>query len=158
MSDALNNFERVARLVGNLGTALGASEPCDIHPFDERNIHPDIAVVSLKLFNDGHFSQATFEAFKLLDIKVKTLSKINDSGFKLMMSALSETNPKVRLTQLSNQSEIDEQVGYKHIFAGVMSAIRNPRGHDINIDPIDRCLDHLSLASVLIRRLEDHVP
>jgi len=157
MSDALDAFECIVRAAGTLGSSQ--SEMHDqSHPFDERNIHPAITAVSLKLFDDGHYSQATFEAFKYLDIQVRKLSKINESGFKLMMAALSETNPRIRLTPLSNQSEIDEQVGYKHIFAGAMSAIRNPRGHDINIDPIDRGLDHLSFASVLLRRLEGHLP
>ncbi|WP_232301527.1 TIGR02391 family protein [Altererythrobacter epoxidivorans] len=114
--------------------------------------------MSLKLFNNGHYSQATFEAFKFLDIQVKKLSGINESGQKLMMAAFTDSNPKIRLTPLSTQSEIDEQLGYRFIFAGSMSAIRNPRGHDITMDPIDRCLDHLSFASVLLRRLEDRQP
>lgn len=160
MSDPFASFEKIARIAGDLGTEPG-EEPkpqTQTHPFDERNIHPAISAVSVKLFDDGHYSQATFEAFKYLDIQVKKLSNINDSGFKLMMAALSEISPKIKLTPLVTQSEIDEQMGYKHVFAGAMSAIRNPRGHDINIDPIDRCLDHLSFASVLLRRLEDHLP
>ena len=43
----------------------------------------DIATVSLKLFDDGHYSQATFEAFKLLDKKVQDVSGIHESGHKL---------------------------------------------------------------------------
>ncbi|MFZ7093708.1 TIGR02391 family protein [Primorskyibacter sp. 2E233] len=117
-------------------------------------MNPDPTEVALKLFDDGHYAQSTFEAFKYLDNKVKKLSKIKDSGYKLMMAAFAENSPKIKLTALSTASEVDEQMGYKFIFAGAMSAIRNPRGHDILIDPIDRCLDHLSFASVLLRRLE----
>jgi uncharacterized protein (TIGR02391 family) len=160
MNDPLAAFERIARIAGDLGTEPG-DEPkpqTQTHPFDERNIHPAIGAVSVKLFDDGHYSQATFEAFKFLDLEVQKLSAINESGFKLMMAALNEANPKIKLTPLSNQSEVDEQMGYRFVFAGAMSAIRNPRGHEINIDPIDRCLDHLSLASVLHRRLEEHQP
>ncbi|MCB2085245.1 MAG: TIGR02391 family protein [Sphingomonadaceae bacterium] len=157
MSEQFGLFERIARMSGEL--AYGADEQCDSsHPFDERNIHPDISKVSVKLFNNGHYSQATFEAFKFLDLQVKKISGIKDSGYKLMMAAFAESNPKIRLTTLSNQSEIDEQVGFKFIFAGAMSAIRNPRGHDITTDPIDRCLNHLSVASVLLRRLEERKP
>lgn len=157
MSDLLTSFERIVRTASGatVGTVEGEGEA---HPFDERNIHPEIGSVSQKLFDNGHYSQSTFEAFKYLDNKVKKLSKINESGYKLMMAAFSETNPKIKLTALSSSSEIDEQMGYKHIFAGAMSAIRNPRGHDITSDPIDRCLDHLSFASVLLRRLEEVVP
>ncbi len=159
MNDLLATFEKIVRSAGGLAPEVG-EEPktqTQTHPFDERNIHPSISTVSLKLFDDGHYSQATFEAFKLLDVEVQKLSTISDSGFSLMMAALSETNPKIKLTPLIKPSEIDEQKGYRFIFAGAMSAIRNPRGHDINIDPIDRCLDHLSFASVLLRRLDEHI-
>jgi uncharacterized protein (TIGR02391 family) len=157
MSRRLDAFENIARISGSLSNdsdGAGATS----HPFDERNIHPDINAVSIKLFDDGHYSQATFEAFKYIDLKVKSLSKVNDSGYKLMMAAFNEANPKIKLTALATSSEIDEQMGYKFMFAGAMSAIRNPRGHEINVDPIGRCLDHLSLASVLLRRLEDIAP
>ncbi|MCG2841821.1 TIGR02391 family protein [Sandaracinobacter sp. RS1-74] len=157
MSNPLAVFERIARTASEL--SYGAEEETEqSHPFDERNIHPELSKVALKLFNNGHYSQATFEAFKYLDNIVKKLSGINESGVKLMMAAFAEANPKIRLTALSTQSEIDEQSGFKFIFAGSMSAIRNPRGHDITTDPIDRCLDHLSFASVLLRRLEDRQP
>ncbi|WP_082979906.1 TIGR02391 family protein [Labrys sp. WJW] len=157
MNNSLSVFEKIVRRARELSVVTDILQ-VNTHPFDERNIHPEISKVSLKLFDDGHFSQATFEAFKLVDIYVKKLSGINDSGYKLMMAAFSDSNPKIKLTQLITQSDIDEQAGYKFIFAGSMSAIRNPRGHDINIDPIDRCLDHLSLASTLLRRLEERVP
>ncbi|HEY8361187.1 MAG TPA: TIGR02391 family protein [Ramlibacter sp.] len=159
MTEKLALFERVVRTVKNVGqprvTEAEAAAAPQVHPFDERNVHPEVARVSRKLFDDGHFSQATFEAFKFLDNEVHYLSGVNESGVKLMMAAFAEANPKIKLTDLVTQSEIDEQSGYKFIFAGVMSAIRNPRGHDINTDPIGRCLDHLSLASVLYRRVEE---
>ncbi|MBY5555163.1 TIGR02391 family protein [Rhizobium leguminosarum] len=154
MTKAFAQFEKIARSSKHIGDR-SASEFRSIHPFDERNIHPEIVRVSLKLFDNGHYSQATFEAFKYLDVTVKSLSKINDSGQNLMMSAFSDKNTKIKLTNMSDQSELDEQNGYRFIFAGSMSAIRNPRGHEINVDPIDRCLDHLSMASVLLRRLEE---
>jgi uncharacterized protein (TIGR02391 family) len=156
MNRALAAFEKIARLSGAIGNAPEETGSTS-HPFEERNIHVDISAVSIKLFDDGHYSQATFEAFKFIDLKVKCISRINESGYKLMMAAFAETSPKIKLTNLGTQSEIDEQIGYKFIFAGAMSAIRNPRGHEINIDPIGRCLDHLSFASVLLRRLEDAI-
>ncbi len=154
MSDPLSSFERFVRNAKHVGPPI-SPEACQVHPFDERNIHPDIATVSLKLFDDGHYSQATFEAFKLLDNKVKDVSGIQDSGYKLMMAAFNEGNPKIKLNDLLTTSDKDEQMGFRHVFAGSMSAIRNPRGHDIRTDPIDLCLDHLSFASVLLRTFEN---
>lgn len=161
MTDALNGFERLVRLADELSVKQPEGDQAAVqeqsHPFDERNIHPGISSVSLKLFDDGHFAQATFEAFKYLDNEVKKISNSSESGYKLMMTAFAVDKPKIKLTALSTPSEVDEQMGYKFIFAGAMSAIRNPRGHDNLVDPIDLCLDHLSFASVLLRRLENTV-
>jgi uncharacterized protein (TIGR02391 family) len=155
MSDPLSVFERFARNAKNFGMRSVSETEARVHPFDERNIHPEISAVSLKLFDNGHYSQATFEAFKLLDQKVKAISGVSDTGFNLMMAAFNEKSPKIKLTNLSTMSEIDEQLGFRFVFAGSMSAIRNPRGHDIIADPIDLCLDHLSVASVLLRTFDN---
>lgn len=157
MSGAFSVFENIVRRAKNVG-ASGPAELNEAHPFDQRNIHPEIASIALRLFDDGHYSQATFEAFKLLDQKVKVASGIDESGYKLMMSAFNEAKPKIALNGLATTSEKDEQLGFKHVFAGAMSAIRNPRGHEILADPIDLCLDHLSFASVLLRRFDSRVP
>lgn len=154
MFKGLDRFEKIARSARNIGApTVQPTRPS--HPFDERNIHPEISEVSRALFDDGHFSQATFEAFKQLDAVVKSISGVNDSGHRLMMNAFGEKNTKIKLTEMVTQSQLDEQSGFQFIFAGSMSAIRNPRGHEIIQDSIDRCLDHLSIASVLLRRLED---
>jgi len=126
-----------------------------LHPFDIRSIHPKLPKDVKKLFDNGHFAQATFEAFKFIDKEVQRHSKLSETGQKLMMQAFSEKTPVIKLTNMSNDSEIDEQKGYQFLFAGSVLAIRNPRGHEYGIkDDIDSCLDHLSLASILIRKLE----
>ena len=72
-----------------------------------------------------------------------------------MMQAFAGTPPSVVLNANTTTSEQDEQRGFQFIFAGAMLAIRNPRGHEYSIDDSpDQCLDHLSLASLLLRRLE----
>ena len=125
------------------------------HPFDLRNVHPELPKKVQLLFDDGHYAEATFEAFKYVDKIVQKLSLSKDTGVKLMMSAFSEDNPKLRLNDLLTSTDIDEQKGYRFLFSGAVMAIRNPRGHevDVNDDP-DTCLDHLALASLLLRRLE----
>ncbi|HEX5618042.1 MAG TPA: TIGR02391 family protein, partial [Solirubrobacteraceae bacterium] len=61
----------------------------------------------------------------------------------------------VRLNRLVTESEVDEQRGYKSIFAGASSGIRNPRGHEVDVgDTPDEALDYLALASLLLRKLD----
>jgi len=154
---SLAAFEAIVRAAKNVGQPLQRAVELSTHPFDERNIHPDISKVSLTLFDNGHYSHATFEAFKLIDNRVKKISGIKDTGFNLMMAAFDPKTPRIQLNALQSMSDTDEQLGFRHVFAGAMSGIRNPRGHDNEIDrpdTIDLCLDHLSVASVLLRTLE----
>lgn len=107
------------------------------------------------MFDDGYYAQATFEAFKYLDRQVARIAKSSLTGRKLMMAAFSDQSPAIQLTTLTSDSDKDEQEGYRFIFAGSIMAVRNPRGHEYKIrDSIDDCLDHLSLASLLLRRIE----
>ena len=121
MNDVFSLFERFVRNAKHVGLR-NSLESHEAHPFDERNIHPDISAVALNLFDDGHYSQATFEAFKLIDNKVREVSGIQESGYKLMMTAFNESNPKVKLNQLLTASDKDEQIGFRNIFAGLACA------------------------------------
>ena len=109
-----------------------------------------------QLFDDGYYAEATFAAWKFLDKVVQRHAGLrSESGYKLMMAAFDDAKPLIKLTPLSNVSEIDEQKGYRFVFAGSVSAIRNPRGHEVALpDDLDTCLDHLSFVSMLIRRME----
>lgn len=154
MADLLETFERITRSIGRLGYTeepRGSTE----HPFETRNIHPALPIIVKKLFDDGHYSQATFEAFKFVDKEVARLAAQSESGFKLMMAAFSDTSPLLKLNPCGTASEKDEQKGFQFLFAGSMMAIRNPRGHEYAVqDSPDECLDHIALASLLLRRLQ----
>jgi len=155
MTDKLHLFRTIVNRVSDFNEINSSETSDDSHPFDSRNVHPEISKVSLSLFDNGHFSQATFEAYKLLDKRVASLSGSSNSGVKLMMEAFNENAPLIKLNALLTTSEKDEQQGFKFIFAGSTFAIRNPRGHEVHLrDALDLCLDHLSLASLLMRVLD----
>lgn len=164
MSGSLDRFERVVRSVGTElaelppAPAEGPESPDrdEPHPFETRNIHPDLPKKVRELFDDGHCDHAVFEAFKFIEKEVKRLSGIRGkTGYALMMDAFNETNAKVKLNGLTTDSELDEQRGYKSIFAGASAGIRNPRGHEVDMaDTPDEALDYLALASLLLRRLD----
>jgi uncharacterized protein (TIGR02391 family) len=155
MSELLPRFERLVRRAGQFTEAR--TDPAGgLHPFDERNIHPKLPNIVKRLFDNGHYSQATFEAYKYVDKEIQRFSSLSVSGFRLMMQAFAVETPLVKLTSLSTESEKDEQKGFQFLFAGTVLAIRNPRGHEYALsDSPDKCLDHLSLASLLLRRLEE---
>ncbi|HKN76402.1 MAG TPA: TIGR02391 family protein [Candidatus Acidoferrum sp.] len=159
MPRSLDRFEAIVRAVARLprpAPAVPVAPPPapPLHPFDNRNIHPDLQTKVRKLFDDGYYPEATIHAFKHLESKVHRHSGIaSQTGQALMMAAFDGT--KIKLNGLVTLSETDEQEGYRFIFAGGTRGIRNPRGHDPNIvDDPDICLDHLSFVSMLLRRLE----
>lgn len=160
MDKLFDHLKRVAISSASLNTITDAKIEAGLHPFDQRNIHPDLTRVSMQLFDDGHFSQATFESFKLLDKEVGKIANSSESGFNLMMNAFKDKNPPIALTALSNVSEKDIQKGFCFLFAGSVMAIRNPAGHEVgNLESMDDCLDRLSFASLLLRRLRNrHKP
>ena len=154
VNEQLNRFERIARQAYRF-TQIEAQDLGIQHPFEQRDIHDSLPQIVRTLFDNGHYSQATFEAFKYLDKLIQKIAISTESGFKLMMQAFAGTPPTVVLNANTTTSEQDEQKGFQFIFAGAMLAIRNPRGHEYSInDSPDQCLDHLSLASLLLRRLE----
>ena len=161
MSSPLDRFERIARSVDAGDTSpppfiVVPVERDEPHPFETRNIHPDLPAKVRRLFDDGHGDLAVFDAFKFIDIEVKRISGLKGkTGYALMMEAFNENNPRIKLNALATDSEIDEQRGYKSIFAGAAAGIRNPRGHEVDIrDTPDEALDYLALASLLLRRLD----
>ena len=154
MESKLRRFEQIARRAFLFTSAKPEAERA-LHPFDERNIHQLLPSKVKELFDDGHYAESTFHAFKFIDKEIQRLASSTESGSKLMMAALNDVSPLVRLSPCRTTSEKNEQKGYQFIFAGSALAIRNPRGHEYDVhDSPDACLDHLSLASLLLRRLE----
>ena len=154
MASNLEVFELIVRSARTF-TERGAVAESDLHAFDRRNVHQSLPKKVRRLFDDGHYAEATFEAFKYVDKKVQGFARSSQSGLKLMMAAFNEDNPLIALTPCHNTSEKDEQQGFKFLFSGSILAMRNPRGHECDlVDDIDTCLDHLALASLLLRRLE----
>lgn len=149
------HFENVVRRAHRFSASRQGSSSF-AHPFEERGISVLLPAIVKDLFDNGHCAQATFEAYKFVDKEMQRHAKSNKSGFKLMMEVLGGTNPAVRLSPLVSVSQQDEQKGFQFMFAGAMLAIRNPRGHEHSVaDDPDDCLDHLSLASLLLRRLAE---
>lgn len=153
MADALAELERMARIshrFTNLDQNHGAE-----HPFVARDVHEALPRKVRRLFDDGYYAEATYEALKYLDSEMRRLSGISKTGVPLMMEALKENQPAIKLTPMGTLSEKDEQEGYRFLFAGSMLAIRNPRGHEHTMDDeLETCLNHLGLATTLLRRLE----
>lgn len=156
MATALELFEQIVRRtpapeIADEVTGGGLTA----HPFELRNVHSGFPPKVRKLFDNGHGAEATFLAFKYVEKVVQKHANVAEIGEKLMMTVFNPDGPVLKLNSLTNLSEKDEQRGYRFVFAGAVVAIRNPGGHEVELsDDPDVCLDHLTFASLLLRRLE----
>ncbi len=152
-STSFAQFESIVRRAHESTDASPSQS--SVHPFEMRNVHPDFPSDVRALFDNGHYVQAAFESFKFVDEEVQRISGETDYGTALMHKVFGGQSPKLRLNPGATQSEQSEQEGYQFLFAGGMLGIRNPRGHVSGMrDDLDLCLDHLALASMLLRKLE----
>jgi len=131
----------------------------EIGLFKKLQLHPEIKRVSEPLFKDGHYAQAIFEAFKAVNNAVKKKSGLSDKDGQALMAYVFSGNPPVlALNSLQTQSEEDEQEGFKFLFMGAMTGIRNPKAHE-NIMQTDqyRTLHYLAFASLLFARVDETI-
>ena len=124
--------------------------------FDEAVTSGAIRKASRALFGDGHYARAVEEAFKCLNNEVKGRSGLSDrDGADLMRAAFSAKLPALKITDLVSLSDRNEHDGYRDIFAGSMTGIRNPRAHEHQlVDQPEVALELLTLANHLMRKLE----
>lgn len=121
-----------------------------------QGLHPAVVEAASALYTDGHFSQAIFEAFKVLEWRIKAQSGLTTFGRRLMDGAFGGESPLIDLVGSASADALSEQLGLKQIFIGAFQAIRNPSGHEV-VDQLDQqdALEHLALVSILFRRLDN---
>lgn len=122
-------------------------------------IHPGIVEVSKARYQVGHFADSVEAAYKEVNYVVKNIYKSitnqEKDGANLMHSAFNKNNPQIKFNELSNQSELNIQEGYMHIFAGAMKGIRNPKAHENIIITKNRAIHFLFLASLLMHKIDE---
>ncbi len=125
-------------------------------PVELEALHPAILKAAGSLFATRHYSDAILAAFRAIEIRVREVSHLDGSGKDLMARAFGGDHPPIRIAAGQDRTSKDEQEGFRFLFMGAMSGIRNPKAHD-NVQQTDpqRTLEYLAFASLLMRRLDD---
>lgn len=122
-------------------------------------IHLSIAKVSESRFRAGHLADSVEAAFKEVNVRVKEFVRLKSGrdldGSDLMNFAFSPKAPVIRLADTATESGYSEQQGYMLLFTGAIQAIRNPKAHANVVIDETRAILHLSLASLLMYRLDE---
>lgn len=119
------------------------------------HLHENVQAAAGDLFADGHLSSAVSEAFKSIEVRVRKLSDLDQSGATLMTTAFAAKAPVLDVATESGRSGQDEREGFMALFRGAMIGIRNPKAHELfqDEDP-QQALEYLAFASLLHRRID----
>lgn len=119
-------------------------------------LHPSIRHVAERYLESGHPEVAIFEAFKLVNKRVREMTELEADGSDLMGKAFKDDAPAIRLADLSTKTGKDIQAGFRFMFMGAVLGIRNPDAHELFV-PLDEeeALEKLGFASLLMRRLDE---
>jgi uncharacterized protein (TIGR02391 family) len=135
--------------------------------YDNFPWHPEVRKVTQSLFTKGEFVMAVFQAGVLFIDAVKKRSAFpigKDGrpldGVSLMDSVFLAKLPLLKFTDMSDQTAQNEHRGLGLIAQGIVSALRNPKGHaphvHIKLDPFE-AIEQLATISYLMRRLDDAI-
>lgn len=104
----------------------------------------------ISLFNDQHYSEAVFEAFKYIENQVRKKSLLEDKySTDLMRKAFHCENGN-----LTNKSlTIAERQSQMELFSGAIGFIKNPKSHRVIKISSDKACELLYFANYLLRIL-----
>lgn len=124
-------------------------------------IHPMIISVSKNQFIDGYYAEAAENAFKEINSRVKKIYHILDpasaipDGKDVMNKVFTPNNPMLELCDRSTDSGQNIQLGFKEMFSGSMSALRNPKAHENIQLTSDDAMRQIIFASMLMYKIDD---
>lgn len=137
--------------------------------FNSLKFHVTVRKISEKLFKNGHYAEAIFEACKAVVNQVRDKSRLETTKDSDLMGQAFNVEyirnplritkrPILCLNKLSTLDEIDEQRGFALLFMGMWFGIRDPKAHAniVQKDPY-KTLEYLSLISLLAKRTDEAV-
>lgn len=116
------------------------------------DLHPLVQKAAGQLYTDGHYAEAIGAATKALEVAVRRRSGLQ-SAPNLMGAAFGDHGP-LDIRHHDGATGDDEQTGFRLLFMGAATALRNPRAHEFTDDDPVSALEHLALVSLLLRRLD----
>ncbi|MEK9165646.1 MAG: TIGR02391 family protein [Patescibacteria group bacterium] len=161
--ECLRQAENFLQIILNRITHSMSKEKIDIKNY---NFHDRIQKVSGGQFQNDHFKEAILNAFVEVITRVKEVAKHpadkkgkeldGDNLMNEVFGCDGNTKPVIKLNELKNSLDKVEQRGFMYLYKGICG-IRDKKAHlnFLQKDP-NKTIEYLSLASLLMRLLDDN--
>lgn len=118
-------------------------------------LHERVVKAAGALYADGHIAQAVFEAFKAVEVRIRDISAVDETGVRLIGQAFGGNAPARSLTKRTGRLGQDEHEGRRLMLMGASQGVRNLGAHELEgIDPAS-AVELLGLASQFMRWLDE---
>lgn len=118
-----------------------------------RRLHPRLSDACEELFVSGRFDDAIFNAFKLVEDRVRRMAEVDpeDIGVGLISKTMKPTDPILVLSDITSEQEAAHS-----LFRGAIGLFKNPHSHRfVNERSAERSFEALAFASLLLRHLDE---
>lgn len=128
-------------------------------------IHPKIIYVSKELFLNGHYANASEDAFIEINDRVKKIyiklepNKPTPDGQDVMNKVFADGDKAlIEVCDRSTDTGRNIHEGTRFMLAGAMAALRNPKAHSNSaVITKEECVRRLMFASMLMYKIDEAV-
>jgi len=119
------------------------------------NLHPIIIKSSKQLYLDQHYQNSIEEAIKAINQYIRDKTGIQMDGANLIDKVFSVNKPVLSFSDLSTETQRNEQVGFMEMLKGFIKGVRNIFAHNPATD-IDSSVafEYLVMASLFCKRID----
>lgn len=124
----------------------------------ERKVHNEVLKYCTQELLQENYFHSVFECCKGLAERVREFSGLGTDGSQLFDEVFSTKKPLLKINELSNPSEINQQNGFKEMLNGITHYVRNVTAHTPKIKWIineDEALEIFNTISFLHKILDN---
>jgi len=119
--------------------------------FNEQNFTDELVLAIGNRLTNEEYEDAVKQALLYLTDRVRERTSLEDDGASLISKAFTPNNPIIKINNLSNDTEINEQKGIMLIGQGIYSAFRNPLNHSIHTILTEKeCIRQLIIIDMML--------